>query len=263
MEITIQEAIETLVAAIPGAPFHETVDIIKIGNPHQKITSIVVTFMATYEVIEKAILLGANLIITHEPIFYNHPDEVAWLAGDPVYAAKRRLIEENGIVIWRFHDYLHALQPDPTVTGLLTALGWSGYALPEHPFLCHIPACSLRDLTNEVKSKLGLVTVRSVGNLEMECSRVGISVGAPGGKAHIEILGRSDVDVLLCGEIAEWETSEYVRDARQLGQDKALVIFGHAASEEPGIQAVMPWLQARLPQVKMSFVAVGNPFHWL
>ena len=263
MARTVQEVIGAIVAAVPGAPFPETVDTMKVGDPHQNVTGIVVTFLATYRVIEQAIQHGANLIITHEPTFYNHADEVRWLGGDPVYEAKRRLLEEHQIAIWRFHDYLHALRPDPTVTGLLKALDWTEYALPEHPFLCHFPPRSLRDLVTELKTRLGLTTVRIVGDVEMACTKVGILVGACRGEMHIRALGHPDVDVLLCGEIHEWETSEYVRDALRLGHRKALVVFGHAASEEAGMQEIVPWLQARLPRVVITFVPTGHPFLWL
>ena len=263
MEITVQQVIEAIVAAVPGAPFLETVDTIKVGNPRQKVTGIVVTFLVTYHVIEQAIQHGANLIITHEPTFYNHADEIRWLGGDHVYEAKRRLLEEHEIAIWRFHDYLHSLQPDPTVTGLLKALDWSEYSLPEQPYLCRIPTRSLRDLVTELKTRLGLTTVRVVGDAEMACTRIGILVGACGGEMQIRTLGLPDVDVLLCGEIHEWETSEYVRDALRLGQRKALVVFGHAASEEAGMQEIVPWLQARLPQVAITFIPAGHPFRWL
>src|SRR5947207_1778121 len=146
MEKTIQAIIETILAAIPGAPFPNTVDTVKIGDPRQKMTGIAVTFLATVAVIEQAIQRGANLIIAHEPTFYHHLDATGWLEGDSVYAAKRRLLEEHGIVIWRFHDYLHSLQPDPTTTGILRALDWTPYALPESLHICHLPPRSLRNL---------------------------------------------------------------------------------------------------------------------
>src|ERR1041384_7394424 len=105
MTVTIQEAINTIIAGVPGALFPETVDTVKLGDPSQPITGIITTFLATYEVIEKAVELKANLIIAHEPTFYNHADKTDWLQNNAAYQAKRRLVEENGLVIWRFHDY--------------------------------------------------------------------------------------------------------------------------------------------------------------
>lgn len=263
MEKTIQDVINTILAAIPVDPYPDTVDTVKTGDARQNVTGIATTFMATYAVIEQAIQRGVNFIITHEPTFYNHLDATGLLEADSVYAAKRRLIEEHNLVIWRFHDYLHSLQPDPTVTGLTKALGWSQFSIPESPYVCHLPPRSLRDLVTEIKTKLGLRTVRVVGEPEMPCSKIGLLVGACGGEMHIEVLGQPGMDVLVCGEINEWETSEYVRDALQIGQRKALVIIGHAPSEEAGIQEVIPWLQARVPDVPITFIPTGQPFRWM
>lgn len=263
MDKTVQEVIDTIISAIPGAPFPETVDTLKTGSPGQAVTGIAVTFMATCEVIEQTIQLGANLIVTHEPTFYNHLDETGWLDGDPVYTAKRRLLEQHHIAVWRFHDYLHSLQPDPTIIGLLKTLGWLEHADPAQHYFCHLPPRRLGDLVDEIKSKLGLAAIRFVGEPAAECARVGIMVGACGGRMHIQGLGHPIVDVLLCGELNEWETSEYVRDALHLGQSKAVVVLGHAASEEAGMREVIPWLQAHLPQVKIDFIPAGHPFLWL
>ena len=263
MTITIQQAIDAIISAVPGAPLYDTVDTVKIGDPAQPLGGIVTTFLATAEVIEQAAQLGANLIITHEPIFYNHRDEIDWLADKPVYAAKRRLIEQQRVVIWRFHDLLHTLQPDPTVAGLLEEMGWEAYALPERPYVCRIPSMTLRQLADWVKTRLGIETLRVVGDLDMTCQGIGLLPGCPGRGAQIGTLAQGEVDVVITGEISEWETSEYVRDATRLGQGKGLLVLGHAASEEPGMRWVTPWLQARLPGVAIRFVPTGKLFHWV
>jgi putative NIF3 family GTP cyclohydrolase 1 type 2 len=197
---TVQEVINTIITAIPGAQFPETLDTLKVGNPEQKVRGIAVTFLATYRVIEQAIRQGANLIITHEPLFYNHYDVTDWLRANQVYEAKRRLLEEHQIAVWRFHDYLHTLHPDPVVMGLLKALDWTKYAIPEQPQLCQLPSRSLRDLVTELKMKLGLTRVRIVGDLEMVCSKAGILVGACGGEIQIQALQHPEVEVLLWGK---------------------------------------------------------------
>src|SRR5215212_3122185 len=247
MPVTIQKAIDTIIAAVPGSPFSDTVDTVKAGDPSQEITGVVVTFLATCEVIEKAMQLGANLIIAHEPTFYNHPDMTDWLSQHPSYIAKRRLIERSGIVIWRFHDYLHSLPPDSTFMGLVQALGWESKELPDAPYLCTVKPATLMELGQWVKSQLGLNTVRGVGDLGAICENVCLLPGFPPAEMQIGVLGRPDVDVLVTGEIHEWETSEYVRDATHLGYPKGLIVIGHMASEEPGMRRIIPWLEERLP----------------
>src|ERR1700755_152004 len=102
--MTVQQVIDSLLADIPGAPFPNTVDTIKTGDPSQQVKGIVTTMFPTNEIIGKTISLGANFIIAHEPTFYNHADETNWLSNDPVYQYKRDLLDKHGIVVWRFHD---------------------------------------------------------------------------------------------------------------------------------------------------------------
>src|ERR1700730_10680876 len=52
----------------------ETVDTFKAGNPDSPVTGIAVTMMATMDVLERAAAAGDNLIITHEPTFFDHLD---------------------------------------------------------------------------------------------------------------------------------------------------------------------------------------------
>jgi putative NIF3 family GTP cyclohydrolase 1 type 2 len=77
------------------------------------------------------------------------------------------------------------------------------------------------------------------------------------------MLRKYEPDLLICGELNEWETSEYVRDARYQGRQLSLVVLGHAVSEEPGMQALVPWLEARLPGVPVKHFASGDPFTWV
>lgn len=261
MSLTIQQAIDKLIADVPGAPFAETVDTIKIGDASRPLKSAAITFLATTSVIQKAAQIGVDLLITHEPTFYNHLDKTDWLADQPVYAAKRQLLEQSNLVVWRFHDYLHSIQPDRTLVGLIQTLGWREYALPDSPFVCRIPPLTLADLQQLVKDKLGAKAPRLIGDPTMVCQGIGLLPGFPPTDFQIGVLGRPDVDVLLAGEIHEWETTEFTRDANLLGFKKGLIVFGHAASEEPGMRAIMPWIEERLPGVPLTYIPTGSAFN--
>lgn len=261
MTTTIQQAIDLLIASVPGAPFLDTVDTVKAGDPSQELRGIAVTFLANCDVIETAAHLGANLLITHEPTFYNHPDQTDWLQDDTVYDAKRKLAEEKGLVIWRFHDYLHSIPPDRTVIGLQNALQWESNGSADESFMCTIPAISLRELGLYVKQQLGLQMIRMVGDPASQCERIALLPGFPPAPWQMGTLRTADV--LITGEIHEWETSEYVRDANQLGLPKGLIVIGHAGSEEPGMRAIIPWIQERLPGVPIEFISSEPAFQYL
>ncbi len=69
-------------------------------------------------------------------------------------------------------------------------------------------------------------------------------------------------DVLIAGEVVEWETAEYIRDAYRLSKGPALIVLGHAASEEPGMEYVAGWLAPKLAGITVSHVASGDVFSW-
>src|SRR6185295_6788808 len=95
-----------------GVPWRSrTVDTFKAGSPETVVKGIATSFSATLDVCQRAAASGKNLIIVHEPTFYNHLDETKDLKGE-IYQVKRTFIEKNSLVIWRFHDHWHSRKPD-------------------------------------------------------------------------------------------------------------------------------------------------------
>jgi putative NIF3 family GTP cyclohydrolase 1 type 2 len=209
-------------------------------------------------VIQRTIELGANLIVTHEPTFYGHLDDTGWLADDPVFRAKRALLDDNGIVVWRFHDHWHARQPDGVLTAVIEQLGWSGDVIPSAPNFVRIPTVTLAELCEHVRVSLGVEALRVIGDPAQPCSSVGVLIGAPGGQSQMSVLPY--VDVLIAGEVAEWETTEYVRDAIAQGTPKALIVAGHEPTEEPGMASFVEWVSPMFPGLPITHVPSGNPF---
>jgi hypothetical protein len=78
----------------------------------------------------------------------------------------------------------------------------------------------------------------------------------------VKALERDDVEVLLVGEIPEWETILYVRDAAQQGRRKALILLGHVTSEEAGMENCAKWLKPMFPGMPVTFIAAGEPY-WM
>lgn len=261
--LTVQQVIDIILKEIPGAPFQKTVDTLKSGKADTPVTGIVSTMFATVQVIKKAIDLKANFIITHEPTFYNHQDDTAWLEQDGVYKYKRELLDKHNITVWRFHDYWHTHQPDGVQMGVIDDLGWKQYYDLNNPRIITLPATSLKNIISHVKEKLGIKHVRTIGDPSQLCERVLLMPGASGGRSQIQQLMKEQPDVLICGEVAEWETSEYIRDAVSMGLKRALIVLGHAQSEEPGMKWLVQWLQPKIPGVRIIHIPSYNPFNWV
>lgn len=261
--MTVGQVMDLILKTIPGAPFAKTVDTLKSGTPSQNVTGIVSTMFATVDVIEKAVAAGANFIIVHEPTFYNHADETDWLKNDPVFQHKHELLAKHGIAVWRFHDYWHSHRPDGIRTGVLKTLGWSTYMDATNPQILTLPPTPLQQLITHAKEKLGIKLVRVVGDIGQSCQRVLLLPGASGGRSQIAAIENAKPDVVFCGEASEWETPEYVRDARRQGQKLSLVILGHIMSEAPGMEWLVSWLQPKVPGIKVSYIPSGNPFTYV
>ncbi|MCY4001432.1 MAG: Nif3-like dinuclear metal center hexameric protein [Bacteroidetes bacterium] len=261
-QLTIQDVINLIMQEMPYAPLDTTVDSIKSGDPQQPVRAIITTFTATHQLIEFAARQAVNMIITHESIYYNHEDDTQWLDNNDIFQKKRQMLEDSGIVVWRLHDAWHNFQPDGILTGVLNTLGWQGYADADRPHVCTIPSTSLAQLSQFMKTRFKAKRIRVIGDAEMSCQKIGLLAGSSSGQRQIEML--SEVDVLVVGEVREWETTEFVRDANWQGdQPKGLIVLGHALSEEPGMKWLADWLTPRLPSVIIAHQASGDPFYFV
>lgn len=247
-----------------GVPWQaETVDTFKVGNPDSPVTGIAVTMMATMDVLERAAASGKNLVITHEPTFYNHLDKLDELEekeNDPVLAEKLAFIAKHNLVIWRFHDHWHMRNPDGIEAGMAHALGWEKYQVRDNPCLFEIPETSLVTLAGDLKKKLGIHVLRIVGDPQLKVKKVALVPGASGLRKETRALEMKDVEVLVTGEPREWETVEYVADAVTEGRRKALIILSHIPSEQAGMEECTRWLKTFISEVTVEFVPAKDPF---
>jgi len=259
---TVDDIIQLILKEIPGAPFKQTVDTIKSGSGSQQVTGIVTTMFATVPVIKQAASLNANFIIAHEPTFYNHTDDTNWVQPNEVLQKKLALLKEHNIAVWRFHDYWHSHRPDGILYGVIKQAGWEKY-YKEGERLLKIPSITLKELVEQLKEKLGIAALRFIGDEGQSCTSIGLMPGAAGGQSQISFVEKNKPDVLIVGEVHEWETAEYIRDARAQGAKTALIVLGHSVSEEPGMQWLADWLQPKLEGIRITHVASANPFTWM
>src|ERR1700730_12452442 len=181
--LTAREVVQRIQEHV-GVPWQkETVDTFKAGDSDTKVTGIAVTMMATFDVLQRAAASSANLIITHEPTFYNHlddPAEIPQKENDAVLAEKLAFINEHHLVVWRFHDHWHRRTPDGIEAGMAHALGWEAFQDQQNQYLFTIPETTLDKLAGVLKSTLELHSMRVVGDPKMKVTRVALSPGSAG-----------------------------------------------------------------------------------
>lgn len=255
MGVTIRQIVDAL--TLPGGNPPETVDGLVTGAASASVTGIVTAFMPTVSVIEQAVKLDSNLIVAHEGLFYTHRHGDEWLANDPIVREKKRRLSDAGIAVYRCHDYLHRVIPDQVTESLVQALGWGDYVQERQQIatIIEMPETTVREVAAFVKRRMDIPYLRVIGDPAAACRRVGVIVGYRGsGQTVIPLFEQARLDLVLYGEGPEWEAPEYVRDAIQLGEGIALLVLGHAESEEPGMAALAQHLGAKFPGVPVHYV---------
>jgi putative NIF3 family GTP cyclohydrolase 1 type 2 len=271
--LTIQEIIARIKQNIGLEWKAETVDGFKAGDPSTVVTGVATTAMATLDVLKRAVKSRANLVITCEPTFYGRADSPAPPAGrggapgstppataegspDAVFAAKDAFIRTNGLVVWRFSDHWRARKPEPFAEGLFEALG---FRPGEDVTRASIPPTSLGDLASNVKKKLELRGgMRIVGDPQTRVSTVALLPGSTPIRASLAALPAADV--VIAGEVREWESVEYARDTVTAGGKKGLILLGRAVSEDPGMSVCARWIKTLAPELTTVWIPVGDPF---
>jgi len=247
-----------------GVPWRsDTVDTFKAGNPDSPVSGVAVTMMATLDVLQRAAAGGDNLIITHEPTFFDHldiSDQLPEKDDDPVLMAKRKFIAEHGLVVWRFHDHWHARNPDGIEAGMVHALAWEKFQDAHNQYLFTIPETPLEKLASDIKRRLGIGVVRVVGDPNLRITKLALAPGAAGLTRQVSALEMPGVHALVIGEAQEWEAVEYVADAVSERKQKSLIILGHIPSEQAGMAECARWLKAFVTEVPVQFVPAREPF---
>ncbi len=266
-QLTAAQVIQRIQQAIPQKPPADTVDTIKAGDPATIVTGIVTCFTDSMDVLRQAVALHANLIVTHEPTFYNHRDENTLFVNDPVYKEKLAYMQDHHLVVWRFHDQWHLRQPEPMTEAFAAAVGWqkyrrSGVSGQNDPFSFTLPPTTVDALAQQLQTRLHARIVRVIGDPNLRVTGVAYRPGASGEARQVQALERDDVQVLVAGESSEWETVMYTQDAQQQHRPKALILIGHSTSETDGMQAAATWLHTLFPTLPVQYVNSGEPY-WL
>lgn len=236
-----------------------TCDTLKAGDPERSVTKVAVSMFATVDIVRAARDWGAQLLIVHEPTYYNHWDKHT---DDPFETEKRRLIEESGLTVYRFHDHPHCTDPDIITAGEIQYLGLN--CTVEKTDVLGLTRLHLatpmtpRQLAKHIEDSLGIAHVRVAGAADVPCSCVSMMVGTPGGLEQ-ELL-RCGTEIIVTGEICEWSLGERVRDAAQLGYRKAVLVLGHIGSERDGMKYTAQILKERQPHLDVRYFECGEVY---
>ena len=240
--------------------YSQSCDTLKTGNPETEVRKVAVSMFATPDLIREVRDWGAELLIVHEPTFYDHYD--CRIEHDPVTEAKAKLLEDAGLAVWRYHDHPHVKFKDMIGEGEVHFLGLEGEWIkgPHNAvnrFRLNSPMTP-RELGRRFEEKLQAHHVRICGAADAPCVNLSLCFGTPGGV--FEELRNPEIDLVLTGEACEWKLGEYARDAGQLDFRKALMILGHIPSEREGMRLLAEWMQQRFWQFETRYFECGEVY---
>jgi putative NIF3 family GTP cyclohydrolase 1 type 2 len=250
------------------------VDGFKAGKPETEARGIAATAMATMDVLRQASKAGLNLIVTHEPTFFGVRDgappaapfqgrggrgPAAPAGEDPVHKGKQEFIEKNGLVIFRLRDHWRARKENEMATGLAESLGWAAYRVPGEVPMYDIPGATLEDTVAVIRKKLNLRGgLRAVGDAKARVRRVMLYPGQMALETMLKYFAQADL--LLAGEVREWECVPYAVDMNAAGEKRSLVTIGRVVSEDPGMRACAAWLKTVVKGVPIQWISAGDPY---
>jgi putative NIF3 family GTP cyclohydrolase 1 type 2 len=236
----------------------QTVDGFKAGDPSTVVTGIATTVLATKDVLRRAAAAGQNLVITQEPLYYATNDDPGNRAKDPVYLAKKAVIDEHHLVVFRFTEHWNARQPNESAKALAASLGWTS-EVPDAPQTYRIPETPLAALAALIRNRLSIRGgLRMVGQPAFRVRTVYLAPGTT--SLSMAVAGLQKADAILAGEPREWEAIPYTLDTWSSDRGKGLIAVGRMVSGAPGMSACAAWIRSLVPEVRVESMAVADPY---
>lgn len=235
-----------------------TVDTLKAGNPQKEVRKIGTCLTATPEVLKQAKEWGVDLLITHEPTYYNHRDEID---NSKLTEMKIKLVEDSGVVLYRYHDSMHARGIDEISEGFLVRMGWKGLFDGKMGFELEEERTPLQ-IAQEISEKLGLQHPRIVGCREGRVKKVCLALGSRG-KDTYEDFRHNEYDLIIGGELCEWRDCEPIRDLAQVGEQKTVILLGHAGSERDGMAVLATKLNGKYDGAEAKYFECGELYSYV
>ena len=212
---------------------------LSVGDPAAEITSVACALDATETNVHRAQEAGANVLLTHHPIYIKAPEAFCPAdAARPQCSAALYEAARCGVSIISLHTNLdRSHEARVRLSELLGAEPMSSLEHADDPEACGLGAlatlhdpCSLRNLAARTATAFGS-DPRVWGKAEHACRSVAILGGSLGDFGELAIA--AGADVIVTGESGY----HVVQDLALRGLP--VILLGHDRSEEPFVDILM------------------------
>jgi putative NIF3 family GTP cyclohydrolase 1 type 2 len=233
--------------------WEKTVDTFKSGSPETEVKGIAVGWMSYTPALKKALELGCNLFVTHEPTYYNHLDSDPDIFRFPVVKAKRDFIEKNRLVIIRCHDVWDQYPRIgiPTGWGRLLDLGepleGAGYY-----YVYDGKGRTAGTIARQIAARtasLGQPGIQLIGPEDKQVHRVVLGTGAITPMFHF--IEKLAADMAICADdgFTYWRDGAFAIDA-----GFPVAVVNHPVSEENGVKLLAGLLSEKFSKVPVHHI---------
>ncbi len=223
-----------------------TVDRIIIGDPEKDFDSCLVTWMPSQLALQAAIDNNINLIIAHEPTFWNHHDETP--PNNKYIQQKIRFIHENDLVIIRNHDCWDRYPKIGITWAWADFLGFTDQpvAVSDNIFQHRydIPPTPFKDFTQMIAGRcktLGEPILQYTGDPNQSVSKIGIGTGCGTSVETFLDLG-CDCSIVSDDGTTSWSDIQMAADLNH-----SIIRVNHGTSEVPGMITLTQYINDNLP----------------
>lgn len=252
--MNIQEVINHLEQQGTWVNWDETRDHVLYGDPNQEIMKMGVCWVATIPVIEQAIRLGINFIISHENMFYHNTTSPKTLVQESIHL-KKTLLDQGNITVYRSHDVWDKMPEYGVGDQWAKRLGFP-FKRDVSSFIQHaiIDEMSVRELGKHIAHALspdGENGVWVLGDLNKRVKHVSMGTGAA---TDIFAMLKEPSDVLIVSEdgMTNWYQGQYCVD-----NDIPLIVVNHAGCEICGMKAMADYFHDVMPQLDVTYLKEG------
>ncbi len=230
---------------------------VHFGNELKEIKTALICWMATKGAIESACRVGADLIITHESLYFPYDASVrddnpeGW-EDWPVNHNRRQLLDKYNLTLLRVHgsaDEICVFDAFRRQLGLPEA-SVDGGRFNYKRF--DIEPCCLYELIERVKIAVNMKHLRfsAPNGLNQKVSKIGLLWGGVG--LFVNVINQAKLLELGCDVFIAGETDDYgFRFARDEGIP--VIETSHEISENEGLKEFRDILQAQFPHIKFEF----------
>lgn len=231
----------------------DTTDVFLAGDPDSELTGIAVAWMGYRWALERAVDLGCNLFITHEPIFYSGRDDDVRMRGFPAGRAKEEWLRRCGLVVLRCHDVWDQLPGIGMTDSWGRLLGFESPIAGEGMFRVYDvsgqDALSVARQVAAAVEPLGQDAVELAGPEDAPVSRLAIGTGAITPFSRFLELYGADIAVCTDDSFTYWREGALAADS-----GTPVVVVNHAVSEIFGMQLLAEHLCQRFPDVSIHSI---------